>query len=67
MITWLTASQLFWVFMLCQARNNIGMNPTLFEVSRLLAVTFTAVPAIYTVGWLLLPAWGLSAIPLGGR
>ena len=66
MITWLTLSQLWWLLCACRMSSTHKFENVAQEVSAAVLVITTAVPAIYAVGWLLLPRWGVGAIHFGG-
>lgn len=67
MITWLTAVMLYLTYKLCQGLSKAHHEGAAEYIGALVAVVALTIPTLYAVGWLLLPAWGLSAIPLGGR
>ena len=62
MITWLTAALVFTASSLVWgAGNGWDRIPNIDRISRMIAVLLVAPPALYAVGWLLMPAWGFSA------
>ena len=66
MITWLTVFLLWMLYHSCRAVNR--PYESISEcIGATAAVVFAAVPTIYVVGWQFLPAWGVGAIPFGGR
>lgn len=69
MVTWLAIELIFVVVMLIFA-TDVAVKKG--EVTKALAggafiIALATPPMIYVVGWLLLPAWGIGAIPFGGR
>lgn len=66
MVTWLTFSQLVWVLAVSQTSIR-QEHRILSHCVRTFFVVFSVVPLIYTVGWLLLPAYNIGDIPFGGR
>lgn len=69
MVTWLTTELIFVVIMLIVAADLAARkgDKRTAMAGGILMVAFTTPPMIYVVGWLLLPAWGIGAIPFGGR
>ncbi len=70
MITWLTISQCLLAYFVARTVSREWEKDHKFgAVNRMIGaatlIVATLVPAMYAVGWLLLPAWGFGVIPFG--